>query len=193
VPPTRFAFFQEFATVDFISRGRAEIVAGRGSFVESYPLFGLSLEDHDSLFAEKLDLFLKIRASTQVHWSGKHRAALTLPSNLPSPVAGSATYLRRCRRHSRIFLYSYVAPAHAGKIILDAYERLRLWVRRRGNSAASTTLKIAVVAPMPTAIVRTAMAVTARRFAQHSQTVAGALPEVIPPEPAAGFVEAFFG
>jgi hypothetical protein len=131
VPPTRFAFFQEFATLDFISRGRAEIVAGRGSFVESYPLFGLSLEDHDSLFAEKLDLFLKIRASTQVHWSGKHRAALTLPSNLPSPVAGSATHLCRCWRHSRIFLYSYVAPAHAGKIILDAYELLRLWVRRR--------------------------------------------------------------
>jgi len=69
--------FQEFATLDLISRGRAEIVAGRGSFVESYPLFGLRLEDYDSLFAEKLDLLLKIRASTQVHWSGKHRAPLT--------------------------------------------------------------------------------------------------------------------
>src|SRR3984893_980512 len=69
--------FQEFATLDLISRGRAEIVAGRGSFVESYPLFGLRLEDYDSLFAEKLELLLKIRASTKVHWSGKHRAALT--------------------------------------------------------------------------------------------------------------------
>src|SRR3984957_12672647 len=62
--------FQEFATLDLISHGRAEIVAGRGSFVESYPLFGLRLEDYDDLFAEKLDLLLAIRASTHVHWSG---------------------------------------------------------------------------------------------------------------------------
>src|SRR6202795_368706 len=78
--------FQEFATLDLISRGRAEIVAGRGSFVESYPLFGLRLEDYDSLFAEKLDLLLKIRASTQVHWSGKHRAALTSQAIYPRPL-----------------------------------------------------------------------------------------------------------
>src|SRR6201996_276403 len=69
--------FQEFATLDLVSNGRAEIVAGRGSFVESYPLFGLKLEDYDSLFAEKLELLLKIRESTHVNWSGKHRAALT--------------------------------------------------------------------------------------------------------------------
>src|SRR6266581_9129796 len=69
--------FQEFATLDLISHGRAEIVAGRGSFVESYPLFGLRLEDYDSLFSEKLDLLLKIRENTHVHWSGKHRASLT--------------------------------------------------------------------------------------------------------------------
>src|ERR1700724_830262 len=78
--------FQEFATLDLISRGRAEIVAGRGSFIESYPLFGLRLEDYDSLFAEKLDLLLKIRASTQVHWSGKHRAALTGQAIYPRPL-----------------------------------------------------------------------------------------------------------
>src|ERR1700683_2337961 len=64
--------FQEFATLDLISQGRAEIVAGRGSFVESYPLFGLRLEDYDSLFSEKLNLLLKIRESTNVYWSGKH-------------------------------------------------------------------------------------------------------------------------
>src|ERR1700680_5070771 len=62
--------FQEFATLDLISHGRAEIVAGRGSFVEAYPLFGLRLEDYDSLFSEKLDLLLKIRANPEVHWSG---------------------------------------------------------------------------------------------------------------------------
>src|ERR1700758_1012377 len=78
--------FQEFATLDLISRGRAEIVAGRGSFVESYPLFGLRLEDYDSLFAEKLELLLKIRESTKVHWSGKHRAPLTGQAIYPRPV-----------------------------------------------------------------------------------------------------------
>jgi probable LLM family oxidoreductase len=77
--------FQEFATLDLISQGRAEIVAGRGSFVESYPLFGLKLEDYDSLFAEKLDLLLTIRDQTHVHWSGKHRAALTGQAVYPRP------------------------------------------------------------------------------------------------------------
>src|ERR1700691_5199001 len=78
--------FQEFATLDLISRGRAEIVAGRGSFIESYPLFGLRLEDYDELFAEKLDLLLKIRAGTEVHWSGKHRASLTGQAIYPRPM-----------------------------------------------------------------------------------------------------------
>jgi probable LLM family oxidoreductase len=82
--------FQEFATLDLISHGRAEIVAGRGSFIESYPLFGLKLEDYDELFAEKLDLLLAIRGNTQVRWSGKHRPALTgqavYPRALQNPL-----------------------------------------------------------------------------------------------------------
>jgi probable LLM family oxidoreductase len=78
--------FQNFATLDLISDGRAEIVAGRGSFVESYPLFGLKLEDYDSLFTEKLDLLLKIRESNNVHWSGKHRPALTGQGIYPRPL-----------------------------------------------------------------------------------------------------------
>src|SRR6202795_2125186 len=78
--------FQEFATLDLISQGRAEIVAGRGSFVESYPLFGLKLEDYDSLFAEKLELLLAIRENTEVHWSGKHRAPLTGQAIYPRPL-----------------------------------------------------------------------------------------------------------
>src|ERR1700691_469417 len=81
--------FQEFATLDLISQGRAEIVAGRGSFVESYPLFGLRLEDYDSLFVEKLDLLLKIRENTHVHWSGKHRAPLAGEGVYPRPVQKS--------------------------------------------------------------------------------------------------------
>jgi len=78
--------FQEFATLDLISHGRAEIVAGRGSFVEAYPLFGLRLEDYDELFAEKLDLLLKIRENTHVRWSGKHRAPLTGQAIYPRPL-----------------------------------------------------------------------------------------------------------
>src|SRR5215469_9841389 len=78
--------FQQFATVDLISQGRAEIIVGRGSFIESYPLFGFDLDDYDSLFSEKLELLLKIRESTLVHWSGKHRAALTGQGVYPRPI-----------------------------------------------------------------------------------------------------------
>src|SRR5437868_10147838 len=78
--------FQEFATLDLLSNGRAEIVAGRGSFIEAFPLFGLDFHDYDSLFAEKLELLLKIRENTRVHWSGKHRAALTGQGVYPRPV-----------------------------------------------------------------------------------------------------------
>lgn len=78
--------FQEFATLDLISNGRAEIVAGRGSFIESFPLFGFDVEDYDSLFAEKLELLLNIRENTHVHWSGKHRPALTGQAVYPRPL-----------------------------------------------------------------------------------------------------------
>jgi probable LLM family oxidoreductase len=78
--------FQQFATVDLISQGRAEIIVGRGSFIESYPLFGFDLHDYDSLFAEKLELLLKIRENTQVHWFGKHRSALTGQGVYPRPM-----------------------------------------------------------------------------------------------------------
>ena len=78
--------FQDFATLDLLSRGRAEMVVGRGSFIESFPLFGLRLEDYDSLFAEKLDLLLQIRENEHVYWSGKHRGALTGQGIYPRPV-----------------------------------------------------------------------------------------------------------
>ena len=78
--------FQNFATLDLLSEGRAEIVVGRGSFVDSFPLFGFKLEDYDSLFAENLDLLLKIRESEHVYWSGKHRAALTGQGVYPRPL-----------------------------------------------------------------------------------------------------------
>lgn len=78
--------FQDFATLDLLSQGRAEIIVGRGSFIESYPLFGLDLNDYDALFAEKLDLLLNIRENTHVHWSGQHRAALTGQGVYPRPL-----------------------------------------------------------------------------------------------------------
>ena len=78
--------FQNFSTLDLISQGRAEMVVGRGSFIDSFPLFGLRLEDYDSLFAEKLDLLLKIRDKEHVTWSGKHRAALTDQGVYPRPL-----------------------------------------------------------------------------------------------------------
>jgi probable LLM family oxidoreductase len=78
--------FQEFATVDLISHGRAEIVAGRGSSIEAFPLFGFDLEDYDSLFSEKLELLLKIRENIQVHWTGRHRPPLTGQAVYPRPL-----------------------------------------------------------------------------------------------------------
>jgi len=78
--------FQEFSTLDGISNGRAEIMAGRGSFIESFPLFGYDLQDYDELFDEKLDLLLKIRASEKVTWEGKHRPAIRNLGVYPRPV-----------------------------------------------------------------------------------------------------------
>src|SRR6266851_531568 len=78
--------FEDFATLDLISRGRAEIVAGRGSFVDAFPLYGLKLEDYSALFAEKLELLLRIRDSEHVKWSGKFRPALTGQGVYPRPV-----------------------------------------------------------------------------------------------------------
>jgi len=78
--------FQQFATLDLISQGRAEMVVGRGSFIEAFPLFGLDIDDYDSLFAEKLDLLLKIRENEFVRWSGNHRPALTGQGVYPRPL-----------------------------------------------------------------------------------------------------------
>src|SRR5437762_5077024 len=78
--------FQDFATLDLLSGGRAEIMAGRGSFIESFPLFGYDLADYDALFAGKLEMLLALRESVRVTWSGKHRAALDDVGVYPRPV-----------------------------------------------------------------------------------------------------------
>ena len=78
--------FQQFATLDLVSKGRAEMVVGRGSFTESFPLFGLDFNDYDALFAEKLELLLKLRAEERVTWSGKFRPALNDQAVYPRPL-----------------------------------------------------------------------------------------------------------
>lgn len=77
--------FQNFATLDLVSQGRAEMVVGRGSFIESFPLFGLDLKDYDALFAEKLELLLAIRKNEEISWSGKFRPALKRQMIYPRP------------------------------------------------------------------------------------------------------------
>jgi probable LLM family oxidoreductase len=78
--------FQNFATLDLISQGRAEMVVGRGSFIESFPLFGFNLQDYDQLFSEKLSLLLNIRENEVVNWTGKFRPPLVNQSIYPKPV-----------------------------------------------------------------------------------------------------------
>src|SRR5467141_3810710 len=77
--------FQEFATLDLLSQGRAEMVVGRGSFTEAFPLFGFDTQDYDALFAEKLDLFLKLRETTRLTWHGRFRPSLTGQGVFPRP------------------------------------------------------------------------------------------------------------
>jgi probable LLM family oxidoreductase len=78
--------FQQYSTLDLLSHGRAEVMAGRGSFIESFPLFGYDLDDYDELFAEKLELLLRVRDSARVTWSGRFRAALQDQPVYPRPV-----------------------------------------------------------------------------------------------------------
>lgn len=78
--------FQEYATLDLLSRGRAEMVVGRGSFIDAFPLFGYDLDDYDALFAEKLDLLLQIQRNETVNWSGRFRPALREQAIYPRPL-----------------------------------------------------------------------------------------------------------
>ncbi len=140
--------FQEFATLDLISNGRAEIVAGRGSFVESYPLFGLKLADYDSLFAEKLELLLAIRDNTHVHWSGKHRAALTGQGIYPRPqqnplpiwigVGGTpASFVRAGTLGLPLMVAIIGGEPHRFRPLIDLYHEAG---RRAGHPAEKLTV-----------------------------------------------------
>ena len=105
--------FQQFATLDLISKGRIDLVVGRGSFTEAFPLFGLDLADYDSLFAEKLDLLLKIRDSDARHLVRAAPAGADRPGRLPAPGAGPAADLGRRRRHAGVVRAGRAARAAA--------------------------------------------------------------------------------
>jgi probable LLM family oxidoreductase len=101
--------YQQFATLDLLSRGRAEIMAGRGSFIESFPLFGYDLDDYDELFAEKLDLLLAVRADSHPVWSGRRR----------SPLSGHGVYPRALQKPLPVWIASGGTPqsvARAGML-----------------------------------------------------------------------------
>ncbi len=142
--------FQDFATLDLLSQGRAEIVAGRGSFGEAYPLFGYDFKDYDALFAEKLDLLLKIRASTHVRWSGEHRAPLTGQGVYPRPVQASlpiwlgvggtpASFVRAGTLGLPLMVAIIGGEPHRFRPLIDLYREAG---RRAGHPAAH--LKVGV-------------------------------------------------
>jgi probable LLM family oxidoreductase len=142
--------FQDFATLDLISQGRAELVVGRGSFVEAYPLFGLELEDYDSLFTEKLELLLKIRAQEHVHWSGRHRPALTGQGVYPRPwqdplpiwigVGGTpASFVRAGMLGLPLMVAIIGGEPHRFRPLVDLYREAG---RRAGHPAHQLTVGI---------------------------------------------------
>ncbi len=142
--------FQEFATLDLISQGRAEIVAGRGSSIEAFPLFGFDLNDYDSLFAEKLDLLLRIRDNPSIWWSGKHRAPLTGEGIYPRPlqnpfpiwvgVGGTPSSFARAGALGLPLMVAIIGGEHRRfRPLIDLYRETGL---RAGHSAEKLTVGI---------------------------------------------------
>jgi len=126
--------FQNFATLDLISNGRAEIVAGRGSFTESFPLFGFSLDDYDAIFSEKLELLLKIRDNEFVTWSGKFRPSLDNQAIYPRPqqnelpiwlgVGGTPASFERAGRLGMPLMVAVIGgETHRFKPLVDLYRK----------------------------------------------------------------------
>lgn len=120
--------YQDFATVDLLSSGRAELIAGRGAYIESFPLFGAAIDDYDALFAEKLDLLLQLEKCERVTWEGRFRAALKEAEISPRPVkrlpiwlgvGGTADSARRAADHGLPIVLANISqpPANfAGQI-----------------------------------------------------------------------------
>jgi probable LLM family oxidoreductase len=142
--------FQNFATLDLLSQGRAEMVVGRGSFSEAYPLFGLGLDDYDSLFEEKLGLLLEIRKNVQVTWSGQHRPALKGQGIYPRPlqnplpiwvgVGGTPESFVRAGRLGLPLMVAIIGgEPHRFRPLIDLY---REEGRRAGHRAEQLTVGI---------------------------------------------------
>lgn len=140
--------FQNFTTLDLISNGRAEIVAGRGSFTESFPLFGFSLDDYDAIFSEKLDLLLKIRDNEFVTWSGKFRPSLNNQAIYPRPqqaklpiwlgVGGTPASFERAGRLGMPLMVAVIGgETHRFKPLVDLY-------RKAGKEAGHTPEELKV-------------------------------------------------
>jgi probable LLM family oxidoreductase len=142
--------FQEFATLDLLSGGRAEIMAGRGSFIESFPLFGYDLDDYDELFAEKLGLLLEVREHERVTWSGRHRAPLTGAGVYPRPVqerlpiwvavGGNPNSIARAAAHGLPLALAIIggAPERFAPLV----ELYRETARRAGHDPAALPVSI---------------------------------------------------
>ena len=137
--------FQQFATLDLISGGRAEIVVGRGSFVDAYPLFGYDLNDYDDLFVEKLDLLLKIREKETISWKGKFRPALYEQSIYPRPqqskipiwlgVGGTPQSFARAGRIGLPLMVAIIGgETHRFRPLIDLYRESGI---KAGHSEAS--------------------------------------------------------
>ncbi len=123
--------FQQFATIDLISRGRAEMVVGRGSFIEAFPLFGLELKDYDAIFAEKLELLLELRKNARVHWAGRFRPASFARAGelgLPLMVAIIGGQPRRFRPLIDLYRQAAEAAGHQP-------EKLRVGIHALGHVA----------------------------------------------------------
>jgi len=142
--------FQEFATLDLLSQGRAEMVVGRGSSIEAFPLFGFQLQDYDSLFEEKLDLLLKIRNDEYVHWSGEYRPTLNgqgvypRPSQKPLPVwigvgGTPESFVRAGMLGLPLMVAIIGGETHRFRPLIDLYREAG---RRAGHS--SNQLKVGV-------------------------------------------------
>ena len=125
--------FQQFATLDLISKGRIDLVVGRGSFTEAFPLFGLDLADYDSLFAEKLDLLLRIRESEHVTWSGRHRPALTGQGVYPRPLQDPLPIWVGRRRHAGV-----LRPGRPARAAADGRDHRRRAAPVRARWSTST-------------------------------------------------------
>src|SRR5829696_2208334 len=127
--------YQSFATVDLLSNGRAELMAGRGSFTESFPLYGYKLEDYDDLFEEKLDLLLKINNEPRITWSGKFRPALNNQEVLPRAVndhlnigvavGGTPESVLRAGRHGLPVIFAIIGGSPSQfKPLFDYYRKV---------------------------------------------------------------------